>query len=260
MRFELDNILIDEIIFFMENQDGEFTLDTLERKIIDHNNKTDEDNGERYIDTPQWSSNDGYRLMEKFASDLKNPIIRQELSDALNRNKGVFRAYRDALARYPEMEKKWHNYKDAEMRKTITGWYNALREEWGLEPAGIEPEDNTSLVLEDFFIRAGEGEFNFTAETINGDSAASVSAVLEDTPGIGKALIVNNLEVNPVYRGMGIGKALLAKVIEKADEKDLDIIIDLPCESDFFSRSLYLENFKPVMKRFLRKNEKLKNA
>jgi hypothetical protein len=52
---------------------------------------------------------------------------------------------------------------------------------------------------------------------------------------------------------MGIGKTLLSKLLEKADTLNLDVTIDLPTDFEYFSRSLYLENFKPTMQRFIRK-------
>jgi len=254
MHFELDNTLTDEILFCMENQDSEFLLDTREGIIIDLDNDvmddtdTDED---RYISLPEWGSQEGYRLMENFTSSLKNPVIRQELSAALNRNKGVFRAFRNVLEQYPETEKLWFRFKESKMKNEIIYWYNALREEWGLQPIGIEPEDNSSIVLEDFVIRKGETDFHFLAETANGEQAGSIQAIMNPDSSV---LHVNTLEVNNIYRCLGIGKMLLTKLLETADEKKLDVTIDLPCESAFFSRSLLLENFKPGMQRFIRSN------
>jgi len=256
MQFELDNTLIDDIIFHMESQDGDFLLDIQEGMVINTDfNEFDEEidyDDARYISLPDWSSNDGYRLMERFAASLKNPVIRAELSIALNRSRGAFRAYRDVLSRYPETEKQWYNFKEKEMKNEVMIWYNSLREEWGLEPIGIEPEDNTSLVLEDFFfknINDGMGiEYSIIAETASGDHAGKISAVLNDT-----TLRIDSLEVISEYRGMGIGKTLLLKMLETADEKKAEVVIDVPVKSEFFSRSLLLENFKPSMQRFVRK-------
>ncbi|MCL2444202.1 MAG: UPF0158 family protein [Treponema sp.] len=254
MRFELDNTLIDDILFHMENQDGEFVLDAQERMVIDINfnefiEKIDLDD-ERYVSLPEWSSSDGYHLMESFASSLKNPVVRQELSNALNRNKGVFRAFRDVLDQYPEIEKMWYAYKDQKMKNEVISWYNALREEWGLEPIGSEPEDTSSLVLEDFVIKEELriNGFVFYAETADEDFAGTIEAYLDDG-----VLCIETLEVEDEYRGLGLGKALLTKLIEKADEENYDLEIDLPIESEYFSRSLLLENFKPSMQRFIRK-------
>jgi len=262
MQFELDNVLLDQILFYMENQDGDFILDTKEKKIADTLKKTndksiDYNDTNRFIDIPVWIPNDGYRLMGKFSSSLKNPVIRLELGRALNRNKGVFRAFRDVLEQYPEVEKMWFKYKEDEMKKNIFLWYNSLREEWGLEPVGAEPEDTTSLVLEDFNVKEIStdakinGEENITtfiAENTDGEIAGTIKGFVKDS-----LLHIDTIEVKTEYRSLGIGKTLLSKILEKADRLKLDIIIDLPIESEYFSRSLYLENFKPFVQSFIRK-------
>jgi len=245
MSFKLDNILINQILFHMENQEGGFVFDTRKNQIVNSSNIDNDD--KNYIALPGWSPKDGYRLMEKFTASLNNPIARQELTAALNKNKGVFRAFRDVLEQYPEVEKMWLKYKDQKIRNQIIGWYNALREEWGLEPVGIEPEDTSSLVLEDFIFKE-KNDFNITAENAEGELTGQISARAED-----KTLYIEILEVNPEYRGLGLGKTLLSKLLEKADKQNLDVSIDVPKDTDFFSRSLLLENFKPSMQRFIRK-------
>jgi len=300
MRFELDKTLIGEILFCMENQDGNFLLDVQEGQIIDLDNKeydvvkgwlTEEPNfedGERFISLPEWSSQNGFRLMERFAAGLKNPLARQELSAALNRNKGVFRLFKNVLEQYPEVEKLWYSFKEQEMRGEVIAWYNALREEWGLAPIGSEPEDTSSLVLEDFVFRnanetdrekaavlhklcieelsgncaenkklaavfesmnpyAFPGNICLAVETANGDFAGFIYAEKDSC-----ALHIRALEVKQEYRGLGLGKALLSKLLEKADEQKLQTTIDLPAGLDFFSRALLLEEFKPCVQRFVR--------
>ena len=251
MQFKLDNTLIDDILFHMENQDGNFALDTQEGKVVSAPNSNDE----RYIALPDWEPKDGFRLMEKFVSSLKNPVARQELTDALNKNKGVFRAFRDVLTQYPEIEKMFHTHKKQKMKTEVVNWYNALREEWGLEPIGTEPEDTSSLVLEDFVIREealmDPFGFMFLAKTANGEYAGEIKAYADFRE---RMLYVEIFEVDEEYRAMGLGKLLLSKLVERADADKLDISIDVPAETDFFARSLLLENFKPVTQTFVRKN------
>jgi len=247
MTFELDNILIDDIAFHMENQDDIFVFDIRENQIINSIDMEDDDD-ENYISLPEWTPNDGYRLMEKFTASLNNPVVRQELTTALNKNKGVFRAFRDVLTQYPEIEKKWFKYKEQKIKSEIIAWYNALREEWGLEPIGAEPEDTSPLVLEDFAFK--ENDFTIIAENADGEQTGKISARAQY-----KTLYIETLEVSPEYRGMGLGKTLLAKLLEKADKLKLDVTVDVPIDSEFFSRSLLLENFKPTMQRFVRKNQ-----
>jgi len=177
MQFELTGALIDEILFAMEDQGGEFYLDTVEGVVsggLDdpefEGENLDDDDGEggvRYIDLPEWDSADGFRLMERFAAAFRNPLIREELSSALGLGKGVFRAFKDVLSRYPEAEKMWFAFKEKEMKKEILRWYNGLREEWGLEKIGAEPEDTDDLVLEDFCFRPFEEKDKFQAEALH---------------------------------------------------------------------------------------------
>ncbi|MDR2941961.1 MAG: GNAT family N-acetyltransferase [Treponema sp.] len=287
MRFDLDKILTDEILFYMENQDGEFLLDTKSAKVIKTDNfdgKPDFEEEDRYIALPKWDTNNGFRLMEKFAVELRNPVVRHELSSALNVKKGVFRSFKNVLEQYPETGKMWYNFKKQKMKGKVLGWYNALREEWGLEPVGAEPEDISSIILEDFIFLEGEGNggveisalhkicldelkekgISVIFETGNDNLPDSVCIIAETSGGefCGYIRAVENapylqitrLEVKPEYRGMGIGKTLLSKLLEKTAGQG--IIFDLPAGCEYFSRALHLENFKPVMQRFVKKEEK----
>ena len=292
MRFELDETLMDDILFYMENQEGDFVLDTQEGQVVDILNSDYEDepdfsDEERFISLPEWSSTDGFRLMEHFTAGLKNPIVRHELSVALNRNKGVFRSFKNVIEQYPETEKLWFKFKKQKMKNEVTGWYNSLREEWGLEPIGIEPEDNLSLVLEDFVLRDANvhdtenaaalhklcieetddascvilketnpfvfpGDHCFIAENANGEFAGFICAANSGS----SYIKINQLEIKPEYRGFGLGKALLAKLLEKADKRELIVSIDLPADREYFARALHLEDFKPCVQRFVRMGTK----
>jgi GNAT superfamily N-acetyltransferase len=294
MQFELNQTLIDEIIFFMEDQSGEFLLDTEEGVVLSVDDEEfDEDDFEagndRYISLPDWGPPDGFRLMEHFTAGLHNALVREELSAALNRGRGVFRAFKDTLGRYPETEKLWFAYKDHEMKREVISWYNSLRETWGLELIGEEPEDIAGLALEDFRFRAGTapdsaaaqelhracldadddahtektgnaaiftgmgewvfpGDLCFVAETAGGEFAGYISAARADT-----VLRICAVEVQAEYRGLGLGKALLARLLEQADsEKISHVIIDLPAGQGHFSRALLRENFNPSVQRYCR--------
>jgi len=286
MRFELDKILTDEILFYMENQNGEFLLDTQEVKIIDIDkinvdDRRDFNDENRFLPLPKWDSGDGFRLMEKFAAELKNPVIRYELSAALNAKRGVFRSFKIALEQYPEAEKLWLNFKNKKMKEQVISWYNVLREEWGLEPFGGEPEDISGIILEDFIFREGKesdepemsalhricidnlnkdekrilieeknndfnsGDICIVAETLGGEFCGYIRA--EKKCDFFK---ITRLEVKPEYRGMGVGKTLLAKLPEKTAGQS--IVFDLPVNSEFFARVLHIEGFKPAMQRFVK--------
>ena len=177
MQFELTEALIDDILFSMEDQNGEFLLDTVESMVVggmdglgmleEEDGADDDESGSRYISLPEWDSASGFRLMERFAAGFRNPLVREELSGALGRGRGVFRAFKDTLGRYPEAEKVWFSFKEKEMRREIARWYNGLREEWGLEKIGGEPEETGDLVLEDFHFRAFQKEDMARAEELH---------------------------------------------------------------------------------------------
>jgi GNAT superfamily N-acetyltransferase len=172
MQFELTEALIGDLLFSMEDQMGEFFLDTQEGVIIGENDNgfaeaLEDESEDRYISLPTWDSSDGFRLMEHFTAGLRNPVLRNELAGALNRGKGVFRAFKDILSRYPETEKLWFSYKERGMKREILRWYNGLREEWGLERSGGEPEDTGDLVLEDFRFRPLEENDREAAEALH---------------------------------------------------------------------------------------------
>ena len=284
MQFELTKALIDDILFSMEDQEGKFFVDTRDGIIASGTELDTQIEDGRYISLPDWDSSDGFRLMEHFAAKLKNPLIREELSSALNRGRGVFRAFKDILGLHPEAEKLWFTYKDRTMRREIISWYNALREEWGLEKIGTEPEETTDLVHEDFRFRAFTeadlpsaqklheicinenpyltehsvkadrfaflpGTHAWTAESGNGEFAGFLGAVFDK-----ENFHIEYLEVMPEFRGLGIGETLLARFLESIDRERAEgkrqafsVYLDLPAETEGFSRVLLRENFSPGM-------------
>jgi GNAT superfamily N-acetyltransferase len=177
------------------------------------------------------------------------------------------------------------------MKKHVLRWYNAFREEWGLDSIGLEPEETDDLVLEDFRFRQGKpedlalveelhclcledyrkyaeqnglkstleplfespsqdlafpGDLSLVAETGHGDFAAYISTVRRAS-----SLYINILEVKTEYRGLGLGEALLSRLISLVDPRSTStVLVDLPCMSEGFSRVLLRESFKPYVHRY----------
>ena len=275
MQFELTEALVDDILFSMEDQHGNFLFDTVKGIVVDSNTG---DDASRFIRLPEWDSSSGFRLMERFAAGLKNPPVRRELTAALDRGKGVFRAFKDTLGRYPEMEKLWFTYKEEKMKQEILQWYNGLREAWGMEKLGTEPEDTADLVLEDFCFRAFcKGDFaqaenlhrlclqecgknaeeaaaesvadtGIVAETVSGEFAGYITGTIRNA-----ALHIQHLEVQPEFRGLGIGQTLLARFLSGVNTNGItEVFLDLPAHSESFSRVLLRESFKPHTVRYSR--------
>ncbi|MDR1178478.1 MAG: GNAT family N-acetyltransferase [Spirochaetaceae bacterium] len=280
MRFDLSPALKDHILFFMEDQEGIFFVDTRQGMVIpeeeaERPDERDSDGTERYISLPEWDSSDGYSLMEQFTAAFKNPLIQRELKAALNQSRGVFRAFKNILSAHPEVEKLWYAHKEKEMRGVIARWYDALREAWGMDSIGDEPEEPDDLVLEDFRFRpltegdraeaeklhrlcAAElalpgktfpfparfpGTFHLAAESSGGAFAAQISAVRENG-----LIRIELLEVSPEYRGLGLGKKLLSRFLELlAADSGAELFLELPTASDIFSAALRRENFTPIL-------------
>jgi GNAT superfamily N-acetyltransferase len=270
MQFELTEALMDDILFSMEDQGNDFFVDTREGIVMgemdDEFEESPEDKAEdRYLSLPVWDSSSGYRLMERFAAGFRNPLLRDELTGALNRGKGVFRAFKNILSQHPEAEKLWFAFKEREMKKEILNWYNALREEWGLERIGLEPEETGDLVLEDFRFRGAEERDTGPATELHrqcleeyrglegeeggglvpesilreadalwrfpGDLALAAETGTGDFVAYisasreGQVLRITALEVKHEYRGLGIGEALLSHLLARLDNASIGHIL-----------------------------------
>lgn len=163
MFFELTDRLTDSILFSMEDQNCSWMLDAesaalIPQKLSDRNSEeyssVPEDacvDDERYYSLPEWTSSDGFELLENFTNNLHSPMARAELKNVLVSGRGVFRNFKNVLKAYPEVERKWHFYKTASMKERLMEWYNALRESWGLERLEFsEIEEVDELIQNDF--------------------------------------------------------------------------------------------------------------
>lgn len=151
--FDLDDITTENIIFAMEDQAHSIVIDpeTGEAEKIDEAL----DEGGRMVAPPMWTSNDGFNLMEDFLLQVRNPNARRELSSALGRGKGVFKAFKETLAAFPDVEKAFRQFKLRFMRRKIRDWYDDLREANGLERLGAEPEEMDELLCSDLAFHTG---------------------------------------------------------------------------------------------------------
>ncbi|UTC58634.1 GNAT family N-acetyltransferase [Treponema sp. OMZ 305] len=157
MTFILSPEIIDDIIFSMENQDQILSFDALEGICVDMD-EIDDDyettiDDQRYYDLPEWTSAQGFRVMEQFTTRVHNPLLREALLNALGQRKGVFRRYKEVLKTAPTVEREWYRFKDQQMKAAVYEWYNELRMIWGLEKIGFEDETDPQLLQEDFIFQ-----------------------------------------------------------------------------------------------------------
>lgn len=155
MVFELTESLIDDIIFSMEDQNSEFVFDSKSASLVPLDcllmSEQDElGENENIYPLPEWTSDKGFEIMERFAENVRVPKVREELQRVLANGRGVFRNFKNVLKEYPHIEKRFHNFKKSEMRAVVVEWYNSLRESWGLEKLNQDFEEYNELIQEDF--------------------------------------------------------------------------------------------------------------
>ena len=168
MNFILSPDMTDDIIFAMENQNGLFFFDAEQGFCVEEDSADEAGAGEdesgignqRYYDIPEWTPAHGFRLMEQFALQVHNPLLREELRSVLEQRTGVFRRYKAVLKAHPMFERQWRRFKDAQMRKAVYKWYNELRSLWGLERLRFEEEveDIESVLTMDFSFEVQQGK------------------------------------------------------------------------------------------------------
>ncbi len=153
--FELNEKAVEQIVFAMEDQERSSVVDLETGEVVAAAGHA----GEGYAKPPVWSSREGFRLMEDFLASVRQPSARRELSAALGRGRGVFKAFKAVLAERQDLERAFRDFKIRAIRRTIAAWYDDLREARGLERLGPEPEDTDELVLSDLDISiVGFGE------------------------------------------------------------------------------------------------------
>ena len=155
MVFELTDALEQEILFAMEDQETAHAVDASRGCLVEAERLSVDEN--LFYALPSWQSGDGYALLSDFTNKLHSPLAREDLKRTLVGGRGVFRKFKDVLKSYPEIERKWHFYKDVQMRKRLKEWYNALRESWGLEKLVVSADEDTEetfdLLENDFMFR-----------------------------------------------------------------------------------------------------------
>ena len=159
-KFILSPEILDQIIFAMENQNESYLFDSRDGVVImaAEREAPEADDDGRYYEIPSWESSDGFNLMEKFVASLRNPVYREQLRDALNSGRGVFRNFKNVLKQRDDIQRLWFSFKDRAMKTAVIEWYNDLCEMWGVEKIGPEPDDTEELVLSDFQFRTDGGE------------------------------------------------------------------------------------------------------
>jgi GNAT superfamily N-acetyltransferase len=153
--------LLNQVVFGMENQAGDYVLDLDEGEVIPASPGVTDAHEERYLRLPEWRSVDGYNLMEKFVLTLRNPIYRERLRSILASGRGVFRQFKNAVGEREDIRRLWLSFKQREMRVVVADWLNEVRELRGLSRLELsEDEETDPLIATDFVLRDDDGSFS----------------------------------------------------------------------------------------------------
>lgn len=150
--FNLDSSKLNEILYNMEDQEQQSIIEITSGEISKKGSlfKAEED---RYYSLPKWTPVEGFRVMNDFVFQLKNPLVKDELTQILKSGHGVFRKFKNCLKNNSEIEKLWFSFKKSEMKIHIINWYNQIREFVGLEHLSEDYiEDDQDLLDFDFTI------------------------------------------------------------------------------------------------------------
>ncbi|HAF86339.1 MAG TPA: hypothetical protein DCG32_08275 [Sphaerochaeta sp.] len=159
----LTEFLLDTILFAMEDQSDIYYLDLSTGEVVSDQERrmleweTDENeekipDDERYIDIPDWQPSDGFLVMEKFANQVRNPIYKGKLIEALQAGKGVFRRFKDVIGEQPSLEREWFAFKDKQLKNEVYTWYREHDGALQLLELDLEPEELTDDILQEDFI------------------------------------------------------------------------------------------------------------
>ena len=77
--------------------------------------------GTRYIRVERDDPYGDYRDMERFIGTVEDARLRERLWNAI-RGRGAFRRFKDLLARHPQVEEAWFEFKDARLQKRVANW------------------------------------------------------------------------------------------------------------------------------------------
>ncbi len=290
-EFSLTEEMIDQIIFYMEDQSGEYLINIKTGVIVPADSGENED----MAPLPQWRSSDGYLMMEKFVSSLHNPVYKEELRDVLSMGKGVFRNFKKIVKSYEPLKRRWYNFKDRYLKDLVVGWYNANNEASYFVRMGTDSLETDDIVMSDFSfssdcvigkeITFGIEERLF-AEIFPDDPVmgryyyAGIKEILSDPSkeilsvcagagddgfaGIiwgvvwsceeGSLLAIKEFYVKPEFRGLGLGKVMLEMLSDRASEAGLSRIhFEVPGSFPYIESMLEKQDYQPVSRSFGKK-------
>ena len=119
-------LFLDPILYYMEDNSGFSSphyIDLVKGEVVspdidDSTSEEDVEDEDRYLAIEPITSDEGYAIMQDFAALEESDEIRDHLFGALERKK-PFVNFKEALADYPDTEKKFFEYKGNRLKKIL---------------------------------------------------------------------------------------------------------------------------------------------
>ena len=118
-------LFIDPILYYMEDSSvfaSSHYIDLIKGEVVspdvDDISHEDVENEDRYFYIEPITSHESYEIMQDFAASEESDEIRGHMFDALERKK-PFLNFKDVLADYPDIEKKFYEYKDNRLKEIL---------------------------------------------------------------------------------------------------------------------------------------------
>jgi hypothetical protein len=90
---------------------------------------------ERFREIPRPEPHDGYQAMEEFIDTVQDDHLRRNLAQAIT-GRGAFRRFKNLLARFPQEQERWYDFRDDRLDKRMFAWLEDEGFEWE-EDAGV---------------------------------------------------------------------------------------------------------------------------
>jgi hypothetical protein len=92
-----------------------------EREALKQADEIDAGLGERFLEIPYRTSDEGFREMQAFVDTVPDPNLQELLGNALT-GRHVFRRFKDTLADYPAELEHWYQFREARLRHQALDW------------------------------------------------------------------------------------------------------------------------------------------
>ena len=159
--FELDAAALRRLMFALEDRTRHYAVrlsdgvvvpvERLDRDVAARLHAAPLDPRQRYVTLPDWTSKQGFAVMEAFA-EQQDAAARTALSQALHAGPRAFRTFKNSAKRLG-LEHRFHRYKTRRLCTVLRTWHTELCELAGLDATELgADEELDGLTEEDILV------------------------------------------------------------------------------------------------------------